>query len=152
MTEAHRGTKLRHPSPSPDPAAEDRIQKRSNEELTEEKRAKCDALTNGADDDVSGCFHEDDLKQHHRVAAGIVSGSAQEEPFPAQKSPLATSQQEAVQRGCTADVRGGRVHRDGAELKGVPDGEIREKRKDVRREIQHHQMCGVLLSHESTRQ
>src|SRR5262245_9838359 len=116
MTEAHRGTKLRHPSPSPDPAAEDRIQKRSNEELTAEKRAKADAIATGSADDASGSSHEDDLKQHHRVGAGIVSGSAQEEPSPSQNSPSPTTQHEAVQRGCTAEIRGGRAHRDGAEL------------------------------------
>ena len=104
------------------------------------------------DDDVAGCFHEDDFEQRQDVAAGVVSGTAQEEPLAAQEAPLAAPDEEAVERWCAAEARRRRVDRDGAELERVPARVVGEEREHVRREVEHHQMRGVLLAHESARE
>src|SRR5262249_42483414 len=62
VAEAQGRAPLGHPSAAPDPASEDRVEDPAHEELAEQEAAERDALADGADDDVAGGLHEDDLE------------------------------------------------------------------------------------------
>ena len=53
-----------------------------------------------------------------------------------------------IQRGRTAKIGGGGIDRGAAVLKGKAADVVGEKGKDIRREVQHHEMSCVLLSHQ----
>ena len=125
---------------------------RRRKALAEEKRPERDALADRADDDVAGRLHEHDLEQRQDVAAGVVAGAGQEEPLAAQEAPLAAPDQKPVERRRAAEIRGRRIHRDGAELERVADRVIRQKREHVGREVQHHEVRGVLPAHQAARE
>src|SRR5207342_563666 len=97
VSEAQRRAPLRHPAATPHPVAEDRVEERAHEELAEQEGPEGDALTDGADDDVAGGLHEDDLEQHEYVDAGVVPGAAQEESLAAEEPPRPVSDQEVVE-------------------------------------------------------
>src|SRR5262249_44831083 len=58
MSQVHRVAQLRQPTAAPDPAAEDGIENRADEHLTQQKSAKGNTLANGTHDDISSGFHE----------------------------------------------------------------------------------------------
>ena len=82
----------------------------------------------------------------------VVRGTGQKESLAAQKAPLAAADQEMIQRGSAPRFRGRRIQRDRTKLKREADSVIRQERKNVRREIQHHQVRCVLLAHQPARQ
>ena len=83
-----------------------------------------------------------------RVAAGVIRRAAHEEALAAEKSPQAIADQKLIERRCSADLRGAALIATAAPLEGIAHRVIREKSEDVRREVQHHQVAGVLLAHQ----
>ena len=61
---------------------------------------------------------------------------------------MAAADQELIKGRRAAQIGRRRIHRDGAKLEGVADRIVCQEGKDVRREVQHHEMSGVLLAHE----
>ena len=143
---------MREPSPAPRPATGNGIQDPGDKQLAKKERPKGDPFANRADDDVPGRLHEHDFKECEAIAAGIVRRADQKKSLASQKSPEAAADEKMIQRGNAAEIPGSGVHGYRAELKSVADRVVREERKNVRGEIQHHQVAGIFLAHQSTRQ
>ncbi len=62
---------------------------------------------------------------------------------------MPAAQQKFVEQRKTAEITGRGVDANGSKLEGVPDGVISEEGEDVGREVQHHQMSGIFLAHQS---
>ena len=149
VSKIHGRSNLRQPAAAPNPAAEDRIQNRAHEEFAKEEPPEGDPFTNGANDDVSGRLHEHHLKERQAQTAGIVTWAGEKKAPATQEPPLAAAEEEVVERGDAAEICGGRINCDRPELKGVPHGVVGEEGEDVGREVQHHQMGGIFLTHQS---
>ena len=145
----HRIAKLRQPAAAPYPASGDRIKKRADEKFAQQKCPEGNAFADGADDDVAGRFHEHHFEQREAVVAHVIGGSGQEKTFAAEKAPEAAAEQKVIHRGCAADIGRGCIDRDTAKLERVADGVVGEERKNVRREVEHHQVARVFLAHEA---
>src|ERR1700691_3739635 len=65
-----------------------------------------------------------------------------------EESTLAASNQEMIQSWDAAKIRGSRIHSDRAELESVSDCVVSKECKNVCREVQHHQVRGILLAHQ----
>src|SRR5450631_2710007 len=88
VSQVHAGTELREPAAAPCPASEDRIEKRTHEQFTDQERPERDALADGTDDDVAGGLHEHHLEQREAIAARVIAGPGEEEAFSAEEAPL----------------------------------------------------------------
>src|SRR5580704_487659 len=148
MPEPHCVAKLRHPTATPHPAAEKGVKNRADKQFAEQEGPEGYAFADGPHNNVSRCFHEYYFKQRVNVAADIVSRPYHEKAFATQKSPEATAQKEVIQGGSSAQVSMRRVDGHGPILECVPNRIICNKSEDVGREVQHHQVSGVLLSHQ----
>src|SRR5262249_15731741 len=105
---------------APGPAAEDRIQDRAHKDFAKQECAESDAFADCADNDVAGCFHEYDFKQHQDIGTGVVPGSAKEKSLSADKAAhVFGHNREGIERGSAADLGGCRFERDAAPLKGI---------------------------------
>ena len=113
---------------------------------------KVNALADSADDDVARRLHENHFKERQTEASGIIARTGEEESLASKKSPRATAQQKVVECGSTAEIYRSRIDGDRAELERIADGVVSEEGKNVRREVQHHQMTGILLPHQAAGQ
>jgi hypothetical protein len=83
-----------------------------------------------------------------RNAPNVMRRPAQEEAFASQEPPQAASEKETVQGWSPAQVGGGGIDGHTSELERKTDRVIGEKCENVRRKIQHHEMAGILFSHQ----
>src|SRR6202041_1006438 len=139
---------LRKPSAAPCPTAGNRIQYAANKKLAKQKRPESNPLANRADDDVARRLHEHDFEKRQTVAACIVRRATQKKSLAPQEPPLAAANQEMIQRWRAAQIRGRSIQGHCAKLKRIADRIISKERKNIRREIQHHQMAGIFLAHQ----
>src|ERR1700723_204380 len=145
VAQVHGRAQLRKPAAAPNPASEHRIQKRTNEKLANQESPESDAFANRAYDDVSRRLHENHFEERQAIAARIVRRPSHEKSFAAQKTPLPAPNQKMIQGQRAADIRWRSVQCYRAKLKCITDRVISQERKNVSREIQHHQVAGILL-------
>src|SRR5271157_5445780 len=146
VTKIQGSADLRHPTASPHPASGDGVKNGADGEFAEEESPEGDALTDGADDDVSGGFHKHDFEQRQTIAGTVVGGADKEKAFSSHESPEAASDQKLVEDGNATEVGGRGVNGDCSKLKCVADGVVGEEGEDVGGEIQHHQMSDIFLA------
>jgi len=148
VAEVHRRSQLRQPTTTPRPAAGNRVQNPTNEQLTQQERPETDALADGANNDVSGGLHEHNLKQCQDIAARVIRRTDQKESLASYKSPLPTANQKMIQRGDAPQIGRRCINGHRAKLECVSHRVVGEESEHVRREVQHHQMRGVFLSNQ----
>ena len=139
MTEVQRRAEVREPPATPQPHAVDGVDDGAH-------RGERDPFRDGADDDVAGGLHEDDLEQEQHHHADVVAAVAlEQEPVQADDSGAAVTE-DAGQRRDAAEIRD---RCDPAEHEGETDGVIREQRDRERGDVHHHHVAGVLCPGET---
>ena len=54
-----------------------------------------------------------------------------------------------IERRRSAQIAGRGIHRNGSELKCIPDRVVGEEGEDIGREVEHHQVSGIFLTDEA---
>src|SRR5258708_16522718 len=80
----------------------------------------------------------------------MVARGGEKKASAPEKPPAATSDQKSIEGGCTTQTCRSRIYCHGPKLKRIADCVVSEEGEHVRREIQHHQMSGILFSHQAT--
>src|ERR1041384_7485858 len=87
MTQSHAIAELREPAATPDPATEDRIDDRSDDDAEQEEALEAPTLGARTRDDRRGGVHEYHHEQEQHDCSGVIAVTGEEEAGRAQQAP-----------------------------------------------------------------
>src|SRR5256712_6349450 len=142
---------LRQPAAAPEPVAIDGVDDGAKEKLGYYKRLEVDPLRDGANDDVAGGLHEDDLEEEEGERADVVRmARLEEEAVEAEQTPVAAAHfEQMAKHHRAAQVSGRGVDRGPAKLEGEADRKVTDPGDDESGEAEHHHGHAVLRARHS---